>query len=280
MRALSACHSHGLSWDWLKKLVVGVWAFAYGLSMHSTGQERVWLESLRPGVVRELFEFLPNMLYFAKDLELRLMAGNRAFVQRCGFSHEAELIGRTDHDIFPIEMAEKFGQDDRRVIDSGEALSNIIELFPNQLNEPEWFVTHKVPLFDRAGNVAGLCGMVQSYEGARKELQPYLDLIPVTDYLKKNFAMKTSVANLAKQAGMSERQLERRFKDAFKTTPQQYIIKLRVLEACELLANSSLPMTEIALNVGFYDQSSFSKKFTAMMGTTPLAYRKRFATKS
>lgn len=244
--------------------------------MSQNGLECEWLESLRPGMVRELFEFLPNLLYFAKDSQLRLMAGNRAFVQRCGFAQEAELIGRTDREIFPIEMAEKFSQDDRRVIETGEALPGIMELFPNRIGEPEWYITDKIPLFDRAGNVAGLCGMVRSYEGARADIQPYLNLAPVTDYLKAHYAEKISVSDLARRAGMSVRQLERRFADTFKTTPQQYILKLRVLEACGLLANSNLPMTEIALNVGFYDQSSFSKKFSSMMGATPRAYRKRF----
>lgn len=244
--------------------------------MDIVGAEKAWLESLRPGMVRELFEFLPNLLYFAKDKELRLMAGNRAFVLRCGFANESELVGRTDREIFPIEMAEKFCQDDRRVIETGEALTGIVETFPNSLGEAEWFVTDKVPLFDRAGNVAGLCGMVRSYEGARAEIQPYLDLVPVTEYLGKHFAGKVSVAELARLAGMSVRQLERRFAETFKTTPQQYILKLRVLESCRLLANSNLPLSEIALQAGFYDQSSFSRKFSRMMRATPRDYRKRF----
>lgn len=39
-----------------------------------------WTESLRPGTVRDLFEYLPNLMDFAKDSQLRLGAGNRAFV--------------------------------------------------------------------------------------------------------------------------------------------------------------------------------------------------------
>jgi len=216
------------------------------------------------------------MLYFAKDAKLRLMAGNRAFVERCGFGEEAEMIGKSDRDIFPPELAEKYGQDDRRVIESGEALTGIVELFPNRLGEPEWFVTDKIPLWDRDGRTAGLCGMVRSYEGARAELQPYLDLVPVTEYLKRHYSEKVSVAALAKRAGMSVRQLERRFRETFKTTPQQYVMKLRVLEACELLAGKGLAITEIAMRVGFYDHSAFSRKFSEMMGVSPRDYRKRF----
>lgn len=243
--------------------------------MIKSGVAAEWFEKLRPGMVRELFEFMPNLLYFAKDHDLRLMAGNRAFVQRCGFSSEEEMIGKTDREIFPTEMAESFGQDDRKVIDTGEALTGIVELFPNRVGEPEWFVTDKLPLFDREGNVAGLCGMVRSYEGAHAEIRPYLDLVPVVSYLKKHCCENVSMSHLASLAGMSLRQMERRFKATFKTTPQQYVLKLRVLEACELLATSRLAITEIALRVGFYDHSAFSRRFSTMMGVTPREYRKR-----
>lgn len=234
-----------------------------------------WFDRLRPGSARELFEHLPNLFYFAKDTKLRLMAGNRSFVSRCGFANETEMVGKMDHEIFPIEMAESFGQHDRMVIATEKPLTGIVELFPNQLGEPEWFVTDKLPLFDRNGNVAGLCGMVRSYEGARAEIQPYLDLVPVTDYLKKHYAEKVSIQELAKRSGFSVRQLERRFRATLKTSPQNYILKLRILAACELLANTRQPITEIALQVGFYDHSSFSRKFSSMMGVAPSSYRKR-----
>lgn len=235
-----------------------------------------WMDNLRPGTVRELFEYLPNMLYFAKDSGLRLMAGNRAFVERCGFENEQQLIGKTDHEIFPVELAEKYSHDDRQVIQSGEAITEMVELFPNSMGQPEWFVTDKVPLFTRDGKVAGLCGMVRSFRGAHEELQPYISLNPVSDYLAVHFAEKIPVSALAKLAGMSVRQLERKFRETFKTTPRRYVMNLRILKACEMLSGSKKPITEIALEVGFYDHSSFSKKFTEMMGKSPRDYRKQF----
>ena len=149
-------------------------------------------------------------------------------------------------------------------------------MFPNRLGEPEWFITDKIPLFDRDGHTAGICGMVRSYEGARASLQPYLDLVPVTDFLKVNYAEKIHVSELAKMVGVTVRTLERRFRETFKTPPQHYISRLRILAACELLAETAMPVTEIALEVGFYDHSAFSKKFSEVMGVAPKAYRKRF----
>lgn len=241
--------------------------------------QREWLDQLRPGAVSSLFDFLPKTLYFAKDRELRLMAGNRAFVERCGFASEEDMVGHKDHEIFPAEMADKYSADDRQVIERDEPLVEIVELFPNRLGEPEWFITDKIPLHYQNGEVAGLCGMVRSFEGARALLQPYLDLLPVTDYLKENFMEKVAMPDLAKKVGMSVRKLQRRFQETFKTTPQKYVGKLRILEACELLEGTDLAVTEIALRVGFYDHSAFSKKFSELMGVSPREYRKRFGSK-
>ena len=184
-------------------------------------------------------------------------------------------MGKVDREIFPPELAEKYRADDTQVIESGEPLIEIVELFPNRLGEPEWFTTDKIPLLDQSGQVAGLCGMVRSFEGTHATLQPYLDLLPVTEYLKENYTERISMAELASKAGMSVRKLQRRFLATFKTTPQKYITRLRVLQACELLLNTKLAITEIALRVGFYDHSAFSKKFSEMLGLPPRAYRKR-----
>ena len=187
------------------------------------------------------------------------------------------MVGHTDREIFPMEMAEKYMADDRKVIESDAPLVEIVELFPNRLGEPEWFITDKIPLHYQSGEVAGVCGMVRSFEGARSSLQPYLDLLPVTEFLQQNYMRKVSMPDLARRVGMSVRKMQRRFQETFKTTPQKYIGKLRVLEACELLEQTNLAVTDIALQVGFYDHSAFSKKFSELMGVPPRAYRKRFA---
>ncbi len=67
-----------------------------------------WFGSIRPGGMRELFEHLPNTLYFVKDRDLRLMAGKRAFTERCGYRREEDLISHVDSEIFPAELAAKY----------------------------------------------------------------------------------------------------------------------------------------------------------------------------
>lgn len=234
-----------------------------------------WTESLRPGTVRDLFEYLPNLMYFAKDDQLRLVAGNRAFVHHCGLAREEDLLGKKDQELFPPQMAEKFVQDDRLILETGKPINDIVELFPNELGIPEWYTTDKIPLFTRDGKIAGLCGLVRTY---RVELDP--SLRKVTEILNARFAERITIADLAREVHMSVRQLERKFQEIYQTTPRQYLMRLRILRACEMLRFGINPVTTIALDVGFYDHSAFSRKFTQLIGEPPSAYRRRFTKKS
>jgi transcriptional regulator GlxA family with amidase domain len=72
------------------------------------------------------------------------------------------------------------------------------------------------------------------------------------------------------------RQFERRFQNYFNLTPQQYLIKLRINESCDLLMQPDLNIGSIAVDLGFYDQSSFTVQFKKAMGLTPLQYRRQF----
>lgn len=230
-----------------------------------------WTESLRPGTVRELFEYLPDLMYFAKDAQLRLMGGNSAFVHHCGLSSEEDLLGKTDHDLFPPQMAEKFAQDDRHILETGEAMSDLVELFPDELGHPEWYTTDKIPLFDRHGQIAGLCGLVR-----RHQVDQNSPLKKVTDLLNRKNPGNITIADMASEANLSVRQLERKFRETYKTTPGRYVIRLRILRACELLRTTHHSVSEIAHELSFYDHSAFSKKFSELIGEPPGTYRKRF----
>jgi AraC-like DNA-binding protein len=236
-------------------------------------RHRIWTEALPSGQFRHLFDHLPGTLFFAKDCERRFMAGNPAFVQRCGFQVEEEIIGMKDDLIFSPRLAEKFARDDEHVMATKTALVGIIELFPNQMGKPEWFITDKLPLFDKSGQVCGLCGTVRSYESQHATMQPYLELATVAEHLKKHFRDKLDLPQLARLACMSVRQFERKFRVTFQMTPQDFMIRMRVIEACDLLARTNQPVTTVALDAGFYDHSDFARQFRKHMGQTATQYR-------
>jgi PAS domain S-box-containing protein len=236
----------------------------------------VWLRHLRPEAIRDLFEYLPGTLFFAKNAAGEIMLGNRAFVERCGYPSLEKLAGRTDTDIFPPHMAAKYRNDDLEVMRSGKPMLQIVELFPSRHGEPEWFITDKLPLFDDSGNVTGVCGLVRSYEGSRRALQPYLDLAPVADYIKAHSGEPIPVRDLARMAGLSVRQFERKFSETFHTTPKHYLMRLRVLLACDELLETRRSITEIALAAGFCDHSAFARHFRKHMGMSPRDYREKY----
>lgn len=84
-----------------------------------------------------------------------------------------------------------------------------------------------------------------------------------------------SPALLAKQVGMSTRQLERLFRRYLDRSPKRYYMELRLTRARNLLMQTDMSIIEVALACGFTSPSHFSKCYRAHYGTTP--YRERGA---
>ncbi|MFK7741026.1 MAG: helix-turn-helix domain-containing protein [Planctomycetota bacterium] len=245
--------------------------------MQDQQDDGAWTRQLAIGPFRQLFDRLPGTMLFAKDTQFRLRMGSPTFVARCCKQSEAEILGLSDNDLFPARLAAKYRHDDERILRSREPLFDLLELFPNQAGSPEWSLTDKLPLFDRDGRICGIGGVVRIYEGQREALQPYLDLAEVAEHLRVHYAKPLDVENLAKMAGLSARQFSRKFRATFQLTPQAYLMQLRILRACELLRSSQRPITEIALEAGFYDHADFARHFRRHMGVTATAYRQSAA---
>ncbi|MCP5531710.1 MAG: AraC family transcriptional regulator [Akkermansiaceae bacterium] len=228
---------------------------------------------LRISDVRAFFQCMPRAQFFAKNLDGRFIDANLGFAERCGFKSEAEIIGLSDADVFPPALAERYREGDLLVLSTGRPVLGIIELFPNPLGVPDWCETNKLPLVGPDGSVRGVCGSVRSYEGTRAALQPFLDLAPAADHIKKHYVERLDVRLLAELSGMSVRQFERRFQQTFRMNPRTYLIRMRVAVAAEILRATDRGATEIALEVGFYDHSDFSRQFRRFMGVSPTEYR-------
>lgn len=99
-------------------------------------------------------------------------------------------------------------------------------------------------------------------------------LAPAFAYIEKNYQNSLSVAELAQMVGYSQRQFIRLFKKATGDLPLEYITHLRMQYARELLKNSELSITEIAMQCGYTDSNYFSKLFHKNHGVTPKDFRK------
>ncbi len=108
--------------------------------------------------LRTLIDNLPDYIYI-KDLDSRFVLNNTAHAHLLGFDDPEALIGKTDVDIFPKEMAEQYFEDEQRVIQTGQALINREEETVDKGGKRQWVSTTKVPLRDVDGNIIGLVGM-------------------------------------------------------------------------------------------------------------------------
>ena len=103
-------------------------------------------------------------------------------------------------------------------------------------------------------------------------LSPY-KLRRTTAYIKEHLAQELSLAQLAAVGQTSPAHFARLFKHATGLAPHQYVIACRMEHAKQLLAETDVPLSEVALRVGCTDHSHFSALFRAHVDLTPTAYR-------
>ena len=101
--------------------------------------------------------------------------------------------------------------------------------------------------------------------------------VGVASHIQKNYQETIRIEDLARIANLSVSQLQRKFKKIYNETPVQYINNLRIHEACEMLKNTNLSITQIAYDCGFGSSSFFATQFRQARGESPSDYRRKFA---
>ncbi len=96
----------------------------------------------------------------------------------------------------------------------------------------------------------------------------------IQNYLREHLSNNPTAADLAHAADVSPSHLIRLFKDATGLTPRRYLFELRIEKARELLSTTSMPIAEIALELGFFDQSHLNRVFKQIVACTPYEYRR------
>ncbi|WP_312645221.1 AraC family transcriptional regulator [Hydrogenoanaerobacterium sp.] len=91
-------------------------------------------------------------------------------------------------------------------------------------------------------------------------------------FIRYNYSNKIDICDIAKNIGVSRSHLYRIFVRHLSMSPNEYLAKFRINEACALLRNSSLSIGEIANSVGFDDQLYFSRVFKKYKGVAPSRY--------
>jgi sigma-B regulation protein RsbU (phosphoserine phosphatase) len=105
-----------------------------------------------------LMDHIPDSIYF-KDRESRFIAINRAMARLFGKEDPAELLGKTDLDVFCADHAFRAMEDERRIIETGEPAVNVEEKETWPDGHVTWVSSTKMPLTDPRGRVIGTFGI-------------------------------------------------------------------------------------------------------------------------
>lgn len=229
-------------------------------------QSKIAVEELVP-----LFDALPDVVFFVKDLAGRYTHANLTLVRRLGLDSREDLIGKSPDELFPASLGKSYAAQDQRVL-GGETIENQLEVHIFNNRTSGWCITFKRPLHVRQ-EIRGLMGVSRDLGQPDGHHPAYDRVRQVLQYMQKHFGDQIRVAALAGMAGMSVAQLERYFRRVFQLTPQQLLTKLRIDAAMAMLRGDDT-IAAIGQACGFVDQSAFARQFKATAGMTPRDYRK------
>jgi PAS domain S-box-containing protein len=139
---------------------------------------RIYAESLQARealdkerrLLRTVIDNIPDQI-FARDRDCSFTLSNLKDAQMMGVSDPGQLLGKSDLDFFPTELAMKYIADDKRVIESGQALINIVEPMVDSDGNDRWNMTTKVPLRDNQDQIIGLVGIARDITQQRRDAQ-------------------------------------------------------------------------------------------------------------
>lgn len=166
-------------------------------------------------ILRTLIDNLPDNI-FVKDVESRIIISNIAHAHLLRAKTPDDIVGKTDFDIFPRELAASYYKDEQAVMRSGRSLLNREERTIDPGGKTRWLLTTKVPLRDDHGKVVGVAGINRDIT-ERKRMQEELER-----YSKH---LEELVQERTKKLGQSES----RYRTLVENIPQKIFTKNRNL---------------------------------------------------
>ncbi|MBA4383069.1 MAG: hypothetical protein C0406_10930, partial [Sideroxydans sp.] len=142
--------------------VFGVLGLYQNITAKKQAEEKL---ALRESYLTAIIENQPGLIWL-KDREGKYLAVSQKFAHAFGAKSPEMMLGKTDLDFSPKEMAEQYRADDAKVMNSGKSLS--VEEVVNVNGQQVWHETYKTPAFNAEGEVIGTTGMARDITTRRK----------------------------------------------------------------------------------------------------------------
>jgi len=221
-----------------------------------------------------LFDHLTYLVFFIKNKAGAYVAVNRSLAERCGYRHKSDLIGRTADQVYPSPLGERYREQDETLLQTGKPILNQLELQIYPSRGTGWCLTHKVPLRGKKQDVIGLVGISNDLNAPSEKSEDYSPMAETIEHIQTHFDQPLRLSDLAQRTGLSVYQFEQRIYRIFELTVGQFIQKVRMDAAIRRLEEANDAITDIALDCGYSDQSTFSRQFKQVVGLSPGQYRR------
>ena len=117
---------------------------------------------------KALFDNLPDAVY-VKDIHFRKILANPIDLQYMGFTSEADIIGKTDAEIYDTEVSESSYADEREIFQTGISIINKENFFIDNKGLKHWMLNSKVPFRNNLNEIIGLVGISREITERKKE---------------------------------------------------------------------------------------------------------------
>ncbi len=226
-------------------------------------------------ISEKLFDQVPDIVFCIKNIEGRYITANQAFAERLGLRSTKDIIGKKVSELFPAYLADIYRKQDEAVFTSGSEIIDQLELISNRNGGADWHLASKVPLKSHTGLIIGLASISRDILTPANEDQKFAGLAKIVEFIQSNYGDYIKTSDLTVRANLSLAQLDRRMKKIFKLSTSQFIRKVRIQAATQMLKNKELSISAVAHECGYADQSAFTRIFKATVGLTPGEFRNR-----
>ena len=115
---------------------------------------------------------------------------------------------------------------------------------------------------------------ISLYHQSSLNTQSEHNLNKICKYIHLHLNENNSIEFYAKMSNLSVSRFSHLFKEVMGVSPKQYILNAKLEKACSIIENTNIPISEVALNVGFYDANYFSRVMKKYKGYTPKHFKK------